>query len=237
MPHGKAGAGAFRPGDFDVYLLAQTWAPHFCCHHADRCHTVPWAFSARHLSLHGLWPGFMTPRDGGQTFPQSCEAAQRLLPNFLPREYIDVAPSFTSYDTVARQAKVGELAKHEWKKHGTCTGLAPDQYFQAALTAMGQLPGDRGTPSLLSNAVGGEVSAASLRAAYAKRVAVRTDRQCRLSEVTTCFAKNADGTVGPQVDCPEHVLRGRDTSCASIKVTQLGMCLATDGQKGKKKGR
>jgi ribonuclease I len=164
----------FVAGDFDVYLLAQTWAPHFCCQNTDRCNTVPWAFSAKHLSLHGLWPGFSKPREG-QTFPEKCEAAKKLLPNFLPREYIDVAPSFTTYDAALRQATVGGLAKHEWSKHGTCTGLAPDQYFAEALRAFELLPGNRGTPSILSENVGGAVGAPALRAAYAKRI-VRRDR-------------------------------------------------------------
>ena len=103
------------PGDFDVWLLAQTWSPHFCCAHTDRCHTVPWAFSAKHLSLHGLWPGFLTQR-GGETFPSSCATSARLVPTQLPREYIDVAPSFTTWNAAERRAEVGDLAKHEWKK-------------------------------------------------------------------------------------------------------------------------
>ena len=234
---GKGGSGHL-PGDFDVYLLAQTWAPHFCCVCSDRCHTVPWAFSAKHLSLHGLWPGFSQPRDGGMTFPSSCEAAKKLLPNFLPREYIDVAPSFTTYDAVAHQATVGDLAKHEWKKHGTCTGLAPAEYFNEALKAMAQLPGTRGTPTLLSENVGGAVPMASLRAAYARKVAIRADRECRLTEITSCWEKAPDGTVGKQIDCPAHVMKGRDNySCGAIRVTQLGQCLAGDGQKGGGKRR
>ena len=59
-------------GDFDVYLLAQSWAPHFCCQHADRCHTVPWAFSARNLSLHGLWPNYDPLKHLGYEWPQYC---------------------------------------------------------------------------------------------------------------------------------------------------------------------
>jgi len=221
----------FVAGDFDVYLLAQTWAPHFCCQNTDRCNTVPWAFSAKHLSLHGLWPGFSKPREG-QTFPEKCEAAKKLLPNFLPREYIDVAPSFTTYDAALRQATVGGLAKHEWSKHGTCTGLAPDQYFAEALRAFELLPGNRGTPSILSENVGGAVGAPALRAAYAKRIAVRGDKQCRLTEVTSCWSKLPDGRIGSQVDCPEHVMKGRDSpQCSLFKMTALGQCLASDGHK------
>ena len=97
---------------------------------------------------------------------------------------------------------------------------------------MASLPGDRGTPKLVSEHVGGDISAAELRRSYAKRVAVRADKQCRLSEVTSCWAKAPDGTVGQQVDCPEHVMKGRDTpACASLRITQLGACLAGDGKK------
>ena len=226
---------SFAAGDFDVYLLAQSWAPHFCCQHADRCHTVPWAFSANHLSLHGLWPGFLTPRNG-QTFPAGCEAAKRLLPHLLPREYIDVAPSFATYDAASRQATVGDLAKHEWKKHGTCTGLAPDEYFGEALRAMSALPGNRGTPRVLSERVGGVVSANELRSSYLKRVAIRADKQCRLQEVTSCWEKGAGGRVGRQVDCPEHVMRGRDNEkCSAFLIGALGQCFASDGNRSRKK--
>ena len=93
------------PGDFDVYLLAQTWAPSFCCERTDRCSTVPWAFSAKHLSLHGLWPGFVSPRNG-DTYPASCATKRQLLSSQLPREYIDLAPAFTRWNPVEHRAEV-----------------------------------------------------------------------------------------------------------------------------------
>lgn len=226
------------PGDFDVYLLAQSWAPHFCCTNAERCTTVPWAFSAKHLSLHGLWPGFTAPRgEKAHTFPSACKTKAKLLDDQpLPREYVDVAPAFTTWDAAQHRATLGDLARHEWRKHGTCSGLGPAEYFAEALRAMSLLPGDRGTPAALSAHVGGSVSAAELRSAYAKRVALRADRSCRLAEVTTCWSKLADGRVGAQVDCPDHVMRGRDSpKCSSLLVTQLGQCLAADA--AKKRGR
>ena len=223
-------ASKYAAGDYDVYLLAQSWAPNFCCKNVDRCHTVPWAFSATHLSLHGLWPGFSSPR-GNDTYPSNCEAAHKLFPSFMPSEYIDLAPSFTVWDAKARQAAVGDLAKHEYKKHGTCSGLPPDAYFSEAVRAFAMLPGQRGTPEVLTKAVGGSVATAALRAAYSKRVALSADKQCRLTEVTTCWEKRPDGRVGKQIDCPEHVMNGRDRGhqCASLRITQLGQCLAGDG--------
>lgn len=93
------------PGDFDVYLLAQTWAPQFCCTKSERCTTVPWAFSAKHLSLHGLWPGYMTPR-GKETFPADCATKARLFAQQLPREYVDLAPAFTKWNQETHSAEV-----------------------------------------------------------------------------------------------------------------------------------
>ena len=43
---GKHRTSSDTPGDFDIYLLAQTWAPQFCCTKSDRCTTVSWAYSA-----------------------------------------------------------------------------------------------------------------------------------------------------------------------------------------------
>ena len=226
---------AFASGDFDVWMLAQSWSPHFCCQQADRCFTVPWAFSANHLSLHGLWPGFKAKR-GDSFFPASCEKAQALMPAFLPREYIDLAPSFTTWNAAEGRADVGKLATHEWRKHGSCSGLTPEKYFSEALRAFQKLPGDRGTPKMLTDNVGGSVKTDALRREYAKRVALKADKSCRLTEVTSCFAKRADGMLGEQVDCPDHTMQSRDTGerCGTLRITQLGQCLANDGQKRKR---
>ncbi len=80
--------------------------------------------------------------------------------------------------------------------------------------------------------VGGEVDAAALRREYGRRVAIRGDKHCRLSEVTSCWAKAPGGTVGPQIDCPPHVMGGRDSPrCSKFVINELGKCLAGDGQK------
>ena len=102
-----------------MYLLAQSWSPHFCCTNSDRCTTVPWAFSAKHLSLHGLWPGYTVARNGA-TFPSSCAVKASLVAETMPREFIDMAPSFGKWNAERHRAEVGDLAKHEWKKVPAC---------------------------------------------------------------------------------------------------------------------
>tara|TARA_B110001452_G_scaffold126303_1_gene104885 strand:+ start:104 stop:823 length:720 start_codon:yes stop_codon:yes gene_type:complete len=226
-------------GDFDIYLLAQSWSPQFCCtNRADRCSTVGWAFSAKHLSLHGLWPAYSTPR-GGERSPVDCRVKARLVSEQLPRDYVDLAPSFTKWNAELHRAEVGALAKHEWQKHGTCSGLGPQQYFEEALRAMQALPGERGTPRSLVKAVGGSVPTQTVRSEYGKAVALRADKHCRLAEVTSCWSKAPDGRVGAQIDCPPAVMQGRDSAakCRSLYVTALGQCLAADQEKQKGGGR
>ena len=76
------------------------------------------------------------------------------------------------------------------------------------------------------------VDAAALRGEYRKRVALSADKHCRLAEVTSCWRKQPDGSVGEQCDCPPHVMKGRDNSrCASLVVAQLGQCLAADSKR------
>lgn len=228
-------------GDFDVYLLAQSWAPRFCCGHPEKCSTVDWAFSATHLSLHGLWPGYVQAR-GGQTYPADCESKARLVVSDLPRHFVDIAPSYCAYNTEKHKSELGSLGVHEWKKHGTCTSLEPAKYFSEAVRVVESLTGpggankfDRGTPTaVIANAGSSQgVPANELRLSYAKHVGIRVDKHCRLEEVTTCWAKQPDGTVGEQLHCPEHVLRSQrnnivDGACPTVLITKLGQCLANE---------
>ena len=48
---GKQRTSSDTPGDFDLYVLAQTWAPQFCCTKSDRCTTVRCAYRLTTLSL------------------------------------------------------------------------------------------------------------------------------------------------------------------------------------------
>lgn len=98
------------PGAFDFYLLTLSWSPEFCYSHptAAECAQHP-AFV-----LHGLWP---QNTDG--SYPEHCSDAPGPA---NPAQYSDIFPD------------AGLLA-HEWQTHGTCSGLAPDAYFQLARRA------------------------------------------------------------------------------------------------------
>ena len=99
------------PGAFDFYLLTLSWSPEFCLSHPDaaECAAHP-AFV-----LHGLWPQNF---DGG--YPEKCSDAPGPANELA---YRDILP-----DT--------HLLEHEWQTHATCSGLAPDAYFNAARQAL-----------------------------------------------------------------------------------------------------
>ena len=66
---------ATEPGSFGLYVLALTWAPSFCCLHADKdeCRGLEGSYAAKHLTLHGLWPNYTDAEvHGRQTYPQFC---------------------------------------------------------------------------------------------------------------------------------------------------------------------
>jgi ribonuclease T2 len=105
-----AGAHARRPadepGDFDYYAVALSWSPSFCATRNDPEQCAP----GRRLGfvLHGLWPQYE------RGYPESCSTEK------LPRQVLDrFSALFPS----------PWLAEHEWKKHGTCSGLDPAGYF------------------------------------------------------------------------------------------------------------
>ncbi|MBN2977677.1 ribonuclease T2 family protein [Pseudomonas lactucae] len=103
------------PGAFDFYVLSLAWSPTFCLTHPDneQCSGKGYGFV-----LHGLWPQYAR---GG--WPASCDVQSRLT-----REEMDKGA--TLFPTRA-------LLKHEWAKHGTCSGLAPLVYLEKTDAALG----------------------------------------------------------------------------------------------------
>ena len=96
---------------FDYYLLNLSWSPEFCHSHptATECAQHP-AFV-----LHGLWPQNTTG-----PYPQRCSNAPGPRD---PSSYSDLYPD-------------PGLLHHEWRTHGTCSGLAPDDFFNLARQAL-----------------------------------------------------------------------------------------------------
>lgn len=103
---------AGSPGEFDYYALTLSWSPSWCETEGKgktglQCSgTRPYAFV-----LHGLWPQYT------QGWPENCRTARR---PWVPRALID-----SMLDIMPARA----LVIHEYRKHGTCSGLGPEAYY------------------------------------------------------------------------------------------------------------
>ena len=107
-------------GDFDYYVLVLSWSPTHCSSDAGRgrdddmqCRSGrPFGFV-----LHGLWPQYE------RGYPQSCRTDQPRVSDAVMDQALKLSPS-------------ADLVRHEWTKHGTCSGLAQADYFAAAALAV-----------------------------------------------------------------------------------------------------
>jgi ribonuclease T2 len=112
-----AAAEGERAGDFDYYVLSLSWSPNWCALEGD-AEDSPQCDPARDLGwvLHGLWPQY---EDG---WPSFCRTTER---------------DPTRRETAAMADIMGTsgLAWYQWKKHGRCAGLPPEDYFALARKA------------------------------------------------------------------------------------------------------
>ncbi|KIC23427.1 MULTISPECIES: ribonuclease T2 family protein [unclassified Leisingera] len=116
-----AAADGETAGDFDYYVLSLSWSPNWCAlegdaRNADQC-------DARHdygWTLHGLWPQYH------RGWPSYCRTAEAPPSRAMSRDMAGIMGS-------------AGLAWHQWKKHGTCSGLSARDYYTAMREAYGRI--------------------------------------------------------------------------------------------------
>jgi ribonuclease T2 len=109
----KPTARTNMPGTFDYYVLVLGWSPSYC-RSEGRARDDKQCDRSRAFVLHGLWP------QHERGWPENCRTAAR---PWVPQQVIDdmgdIMPS-------------RNLVIHEYRAHGTCSGLDPAHYFRAA---------------------------------------------------------------------------------------------------------
>ncbi|SON57036.1 ribonuclease I [Hartmannibacter diazotrophicus] len=185
---GPAAAGG-RPGDFDFYVLSLSWSPTFC-ETSDRRNDMqcnarrPYGFI-----VHGLWPQYE------RGYPSECSATVSPSPDVI-NQTLPIMPS------------VG-LIRHEWRTHGSCSGLSPSAYFQLIQKAFAKV---RIPPSLTNLSrhvvVAPQALENAFRAANPTMQSTGISIACRrrkLQEVRICMTKHLDFRPCIEVDqdgCP-----------------------------------
>ena len=102
-------------GAFDYYVLVLTWSPSYCRSEGKKRNDTQCSPSKRHaFTLHGLWPQYE------KGWPEDCPIGKRpWVPQSVIEDISDIMPS-------------KNLVIHEYRTHGTCSGLEPRQYFSVA---------------------------------------------------------------------------------------------------------
>jgi ribonuclease T2 len=110
---GPALARGNTAGIFDYYVLSLSWSPSFCGTPAGKENHTQCAPERRFaFVVHGLWPQF------NEGWPEFCATEEAWVPEQQIDTLMDIMPS-------------RRLIIHEWRKHGSCSGLSQANYFGA----------------------------------------------------------------------------------------------------------
>jgi len=161
------------PGAFDYYLFNLSWAPEFCSAHAGSVSSSE-CDPAHHLGfiVHGLWP---ENNDG--SYPQNCGAASPVAQSTV-QQMLPIVPA-------------RGLIQHEWARHGTCSGLAAEDYFKQIQRAYHQvqIPQEYRNPSVAITATPADIERKFAQSNHAPAGAFRVVCSRTEIDVEVCLTK------------------------------------------------
>jgi len=200
-------------GDFDLYILEQSWPAKFCDNQPSRGCKQPTPYMRVNLTIHGLWPSYTTQRRGSK-WPQCCATTEgvEMEANVFHRFSSRLQNSWPDFKK-AQVSPRNSIWEYEWGKHGTCAGTTQMEYFEAALDMSDEL----GTPPPINLAArgggqGSTVAKHAVEAHYGNGPCV-VGQDCmvvlecqdgELLSVTTCWDTNYNSIM-----CPLSIIQGK----------------------------
>lgn len=171
---------------FDFYVLALSWSPSYCeaegaeANRQQCASGRPFAFI-----VHGLWPQFE------RGYPQNCPTDHTQVPDQALRGLYDLIPS-------------AGLIRHQWKKHGSCSGLSQEDYFGTLRAAREKVVIPEGFKGLgtyrtVAPAEAEEAFLQSNPSLQPTGIAVTCDK-LYLREVRVCLTKQLEFRPCPEID-------------------------------------
>jgi ribonuclease T2 len=163
-------------GTFDFYVLALSWTAGFCEVEGDDKNREQCQVGKKlGFTVHGLWP------QNERGFPTDCGPSGR-------------TPSRAAVDEAMKVFTSEGLARHQWRKHGTCSGSSPTDYFRDTKAAVGKVKIPDGFADATREQRWNPIDLE--RAFIAANTGLRADMMsvaCRrgvLSEVRICLSKD-----------------------------------------------
>ncbi|WLR93837.1 ribonuclease T2 family protein [Shinella zoogloeoides] len=178
LPRGKG---------FDFYVLSLSWSPTWCAGNDSAGKTQQCRRGENNgFIVHGLWP------QNERGYPEYCPTREPdRVPESLGRTVLDIIPSMG-------------LIGHQWRKHGSCSGLGQKDYFAVTRAAFeriripAEMEAQRGSARLSPDSVE-ETFIAANPGLDRKGIAV-TCEDGRLEEVRICMNADLSFRACPAVD-------------------------------------
>jgi ribonuclease T2 len=171
---------------FDFYVLSLSWSPTWCADNDEGGRTQQCRRGENNgFIVHGLWP------QNERGYPEYCATREPdRVPENLGRTVLDIIPSMG-------------LIGHQWRKHGSCSGLSQKDYFAVTRAAFERVR----IPASLDAGKGQRLSPDGVEAAFiadnpglsGQGIAV-TCEAGRLEEVRICMTADLSFRTCPQVD-------------------------------------
>lgn len=121
------------PGKFDYYVLALSWQPAFCETRPNKTECVSQnqrRFDAKNFVLHGLWPN--TRRNSGDNYGYCNVPGKLRKGNWCDLPALKLSDAVRKRLPTFMPGSASCLQRHEWYKHGTCSGLSANEYYALA---------------------------------------------------------------------------------------------------------
>lgn len=165
-------------------LLVVTWAPSLCKVEPSNsgCRSGHVGSMGQAFVLHGLWPQPSTE--------QYCDVPRRTPDR--SRKPVSLPPDLQR-NLKAMMSDSAIMTTHEWYAHGTCSGVAPPEYFGLAV----RLAEEAGTvlDPVFEQAAGRRVSSSSVRQAFDTRFGAGAGKRVGL----TCRDASGAGSLAYEV--------------------------------------
>jgi ribonuclease T2 len=179
---------------FDYFVLSLSWSPDYCATSGGDDTQQCSLGKKLGFVTHGLWPQY------NSGYPSDC--SNEKLPEEVKTQFSGLYPNDSLFD-------------HEWEKHGTCTGLSPEQYLTLTrqIRSSVVIPEEYRAPAKTFR-----TGVDALKQAFeqanpgmsANGLAVSCSGSGRyLKELDVCFARD-----GQPADCGKDVLKSAAKSCA-----------------------
>jgi ribonuclease T2 len=170
----------------DAFVLALSWSPSYCADEdqARRSREQCGARRPYRFIVHGLWP----QSDGA---PVQCPDTDERVPASLINRMMDIMPS-------------RGLIGHQWRKHGSCSGLSQERYFFAVRAARARvsIPAalDKLSDPQMFRPNDVEAAFRSANPSLPSNAIAVTCRSEQFAEVRVCFDRRLAFSACPEVD-------------------------------------